>query len=52
MAIFNLSVSGANALGIAMTIAGGAWYAWVEYEEKEKGRLHREGDVQNSGALQ
>ena len=34
MAIFNLSVSRMNALGIAVTIAGGAWYAWVEYEEK------------------
>ena len=36
MAVFNLSVSRANALGIAITIAGGAWYAWVEYEEKAR----------------
>ena len=52
MVIFDLGVSGANALGIAMTIAGGAWYAWIEYEEKESGSRHREGDVQNSGVLQ
>ena len=36
MAVFNLSVSRTNALGIAITIAGGAWYAWVEYEEKAR----------------
>ena len=33
-ALFNLTVTRANALGIAVTIAGGAWYAWVEYQEK------------------
>ena len=34
-ALFNLTVTRANALGIAVTIAGGAWYAWVEYEERQ-----------------
>ncbi|KAI0753317.1 triose-phosphate transporter family-domain-containing protein [Daedaleopsis nitida] len=34
VAIFNLTITYANALGIMVTIAGGAWYAWVEYEEK------------------
>ncbi|EPT02316.1 hypothetical protein FOMPIDRAFT_141482 [Fomitopsis schrenkii] len=29
--IFHLTITPANALGIVVTIAGGAWYAWVEY---------------------
>jgi len=32
--IFNLSISGTNALGILFTLIGGAWYASVEYREK------------------
>lgn len=33
--IFNLSISGMNALGILLTLIGGAWYASVEYREKK-----------------
>lgn len=33
--IFNLSISGMNALGILLTLLGGAWYASVEYREKK-----------------
>ena len=33
--IFNLSISGMNALGILLTLVGGAWYATVEYREKK-----------------
>ncbi|KAL6306973.1 triose-phosphate transporter family-domain-containing protein [Sparassis latifolia] len=32
--IFNLTITATNATGILITLAGGAWYAWVEYEEK------------------
>ena len=32
--IFDLTITRANACGILVTIAGGAWYAWVEHEEK------------------
>lgn len=32
--IFNLSISGMNALGILLTLVGGTWYASVEYQEK------------------
>ncbi|KAI0705474.1 triose-phosphate transporter family-domain-containing protein [Earliella scabrosa] len=34
VAIFSLTITRANALGILVAILGGAWYAWVEYEEK------------------
>lgn len=33
--LFNLSISSMNALGIALTILGGAWYAHVEIQEKK-----------------
>ncbi|KAI1792421.1 TPT-domain-containing protein [Ganoderma leucocontextum] len=32
--IFDLTITRANAFGILVTIGGGAWYAWVEHEEK------------------
>lgn len=32
--IFHLTITPANALGIVVTLAGGAWYAWVEYAAK------------------
>lgn len=32
--IFNLSISVMNALGILLTLVGGAWYASVQYREK------------------
>ena len=34
VAIFNLTITYSNALGILITIIGGGWYAWVEYEER------------------
>ncbi|KAF9224762.1 TPT-domain-containing protein [Gyrodon lividus] len=33
--IFDLSISGVNAMGILLTLVGGAWYASVEYQEKK-----------------
>ncbi|KAG6380184.1 triose-phosphate transporter family-domain-containing protein [Boletus reticuloceps] len=36
--IFNLSISGMNALGILLTLIGGAWYASVEFREKKARR--------------
>ncbi|RXW15608.1 hypothetical protein EST38_g10243 [Candolleomyces aberdarensis] len=34
--LFNLSISSTNALGIALTILGGAWYASVEIRDKKR----------------
>ncbi|KAH9913757.1 triose-phosphate transporter family-domain-containing protein [Fomitopsis serialis] len=34
--IFHLTITPANALGICVTLAGGAWYAWVEYSVKHR----------------
>lgn len=36
VSIFNLTITPANALGIALTLLGGAWYATVEYREKKR----------------
>ncbi|KAJ7028694.1 TPT-domain-containing protein [Mycena alexandri] len=36
VAIFNLTITALNALGIALTLVGGAWYAWVELIEKQE----------------
>jgi hypothetical protein len=33
--IFNLSINGTNLLGIMSTIAGGAYYSYVEYKAKQ-----------------
>ncbi|KAH7912483.1 triose-phosphate transporter family-domain-containing protein [Hygrophoropsis aurantiaca] len=33
--IFDLSISATNAMGILLTLAGGAWYATIEYQEKQ-----------------
>ncbi|KAL1939379.1 hypothetical protein VTO73DRAFT_9935 [Trametes versicolor] len=34
VAVFNLTISRVNALGIGITLLGGAWYAGVEYRAK------------------
>jgi hypothetical protein len=34
MAIFDLTITHLNALGIVLTLCGGAWYAVVDYQEK------------------
>ena len=34
MYMFGLSISPANSIGIALTLAGGAWYGALEYESK------------------
>jgi drug/metabolite transporter (DMT)-like permease len=34
--IFNLTITGMNALGIALTLIGGAWYTSIEYKEKQR----------------
>ncbi|KAH7925364.1 TPT-domain-containing protein [Leucogyrophana mollusca] len=33
--IFDLTISATNAMGILLTLAGGAWYATIEYQEKK-----------------
>lgn len=38
--LFKLTITPANALGILLTIAGGMWYAAVEYQER-KGRWRK-----------
>ncbi|TFK75664.1 TPT-domain-containing protein [Pluteus cervinus] len=37
--IFEVTITGMNATGIALTILGGAWYAAVELQEKQKTHL-------------
>lgn len=34
--LFNLSVTMMNLLGISLTLGGGAWYAHVEYTQKQQ----------------
>lgn len=34
--LFDLTITPANALGITVTLIGGAWYAWGEYAEKQR----------------
>ncbi|KAI0050283.1 TPT-domain-containing protein [Auriscalpium vulgare] len=34
VSLFNLQLSTANVAGVALTLGGGAWYAFVEYREK------------------
>ncbi|TFK89532.1 TPT-domain-containing protein [Polyporus arcularius HHB13444] len=46
VAIFNLTITPANAAGILVTILGGALYAWVEYEEKASKRVARSSGSQ------
>ncbi|GJE86315.1 TPT-domain-containing protein [Phanerochaete sordida] len=36
VALFDLTIAPANALGIAVTLGGGAWYAWVEYAARAR----------------
>ena len=36
--IFDLTISKMNALGILLTLLGGAWYAMVDYHEKSNRR--------------
>ncbi|KAJ6463922.1 triose-phosphate transporter family-domain-containing protein [Mycena sanguinolenta] len=34
--IFNITITTLNAVGIVLTLVGGAWYAWIELLEKQK----------------
>lgn len=34
VSLFDLHITFLNAAGIAITLVGGAWYAWVEYTAK------------------
>ncbi|KAK9898335.1 TPT-domain-containing protein [Cystobasidium minutum MCA 4210] len=34
--LFNLTINGVNLIGISLTIAGGAYYSYVEYKSKQK----------------
>ena len=35
--IFNLTLTAQNATGITLTLLGGAWYGYIEYNEKTRG---------------
>ena len=35
VSLFHLTITPVNALGIVLTLLGGAWYASVEYREKQ-----------------
>ncbi|KAJ7253040.1 triose-phosphate transporter family-domain-containing protein [Mycena haematopus] len=35
--IFNITITTLNAVGILLTLVGGAWYAWIELLEKQAG---------------
>ncbi|KAI0634110.1 triose-phosphate transporter family-domain-containing protein [Trametes polyzona] len=41
VAVFDLTITRVNALGIVITLFGGAWYAAVEYRAKSQGRAER-----------
>ncbi|KAF7319539.1 TPT domain-containing protein [Mycena chlorophos] len=34
--LFDLTITTLNAMGIMLTLVGGAWYAWIEFVEKQK----------------
>lgn len=40
--LFDLTITMANGVGIALTLLGGAWYARLEVLEKEKGAVAAE----------
>ncbi|KAL7284653.1 hypothetical protein ACG7TL_001950 [Trametes sanguinea] len=44
VAVFDLTITRTNALGIMITLLGGAWYAAVEYSEKTSSRQARMGE--------
>ncbi|OSD00468.1 TPT-domain-containing protein [Trametes coccinea BRFM310] len=44
VAVFDLTITPTNALGIMITLLGGAWYAAVEYSEKTSSRQARMGE--------
>lgn len=48
--IFNLTITKINAMGISLTLVGGAWYAVVEYIEKRRRcKSRRLKDVRENG---
>ena len=36
VSLFDLTITPMNAVGIAITLLGGAWYAWEEYAAKAR----------------
>jgi len=42
--LFDLSITWMNGVGILFTLGGGAWYGYVDYEEKRR-RTERERTV-------
>ena len=38
VSLFHLTITLTNALGIGLTLLGGAWYAAIEYRERERAR--------------
>ena len=46
--IFNLRISPANAIGIALTLAGGGWYSVVDLREKKRTKFMQESLRSNS----
>lgn len=39
--LFNLHINVTNGIGIILTLIGGGWYGWIEFQEKNKPRLGR-----------
>lgn len=42
VSMFHLTITPVNALGIVLTLLGGAWYASVEYREKQQRQRRRQ----------
>lgn len=49
--IFDLNITALNALGILVTLAGGAWYAYVEYFEKAQNVRTRPSSAGRTGTV-
>ncbi|KAI0926458.1 hypothetical protein AcW1_002556 [Taiwanofungus camphoratus] len=50
VALFHLTITPMNALGIVITLAGGAWYAWVEYLDKMAKRAQTKRVLTSAGS--
>ncbi|PFH51121.1 hypothetical protein AMATHDRAFT_59576 [Amanita thiersii Skay4041] len=48
VAVFNLNMSPTNAVGIALTLCGGAWYTVVELREKKRAKFIQESGTSNA----
>lgn len=51
VSLFHLTITPLNALGICITLAGGAWYAWVEYIGKMERKREQSRRALTSAAV-